>query len=353
MRTEDLEYVVSVFKGENPKEEADWYATTGFLFAHRIAGLFYNRAKALSLKLPAKMDKTLQECYETQKRKVEFMREQIKEIADGLRADSCAYILLKGSVLSNIADDDIRIYADGERVSNDIDLLVKSDEISAVCKALCELGFVQGVYDASEQKIREFSRMEIVKRRMNRGEVAPFVKLTGNQEMPFVEVDINFSLGNTPQEGIELLSFMVDSGREYHGKADIRIVEEELFFLHLIMHQYKESRLLFMVERGKDLDLYKLTDIYYLYKANVMNLEKLKELVKKFALENAVGVVLSQVGEIFADNELLTLAKQYGNVQPIVIDYENKKAYRWTKTIKERMCRFNAKDYLEEVEYVD
>ena len=40
MRESSLEYVISILKGERPKAEAEWYETLGFMYAHRIAGLF-------------------------------------------------------------------------------------------------------------------------------------------------------------------------------------------------------------------------------------------------------------------------------------------------------------------------
>ena len=92
-----------------------------------------------------------------------------------------------------------------------------------------------------------YSRLEILKRRMNRGETAPFLKTTGDSETPFIEIDINFSLGNIPGEKEGLLSEMITTGKVYRGKVCMRVADEELFFLHLIMHQYKESCLYFMV----------------------------------------------------------------------------------------------------------
>lgn len=123
-------------------------------------------------------------------------------------------------------------------------------------------------------------------------------KKTGNTEFPFIEVDINFSLGNTPSEGSALLREMIENSVEYNGKVPMKVPDGALFFLHLIMHQYKESCLMFMVERNKDLDLYKLADIYYLLKADVLDYERLEMLVKRHSLNQEVGTVLKQVGEI-------------------------------------------------------
>lgn len=350
MTEEDLKFIVCVLKGQDTGIQPNWYSVLGFLFCHRIAGLFYSRAKKNEVELPKKIEKILLEIFEKQKRKISFMRKELAIISEKLISINAAHVVLKGGLLSNISEDDEMIYDDGERISNDIDILVKPDGIDAVGKALSELGFLQGCYNAEQNKIDEFSRLEIVKRRMNRGEVAPYVKLTGEEEFPYIEVDINFSLGNTPGEGKELLAQMVNNSAVYYGKVKLKVSEQELFYLHLIMHQYKESCLLFMTQRGKDLDLYKLADIYYIFKSDVLDIDLLNKYIVSYGVEQEVGSVLQQVGEVFMDSQLIELSQKYKHEQPKVIDYDNKKVYAWEATIRERICNFKTGKYLKEVE---
>lgn len=345
MTEKELLYVTEVLKGKEPQElPDDWYVLIGFLQSHRVGGLFYSRAKAAGISLPKKAEKVLRETYEKQKRRVQFLRGYISELSEGLRKAQAEYVFLKGSVLANLSEKEI--YADGERASEDIDLLVKPDGTERVENVLRELGYIQGEYDAAENTVKRYSRIEIVKRRLNRGETAPYIKLTGNREIPFVEADINFSLGNTPQDGQALLAETVCSGREYAGKVSLRVPDAELFFLHLIMHQYKESCLYFMAERGKDLELYKLADIFYLIKAEAYGMEKTDKVVGRHKTGDRLGAVLQQVGEVFDDEEILRMAERYGRAQPDVLDYEGKKRYTWTAPVRERIRRFDALRYL-------
>ena len=351
MTEKDLRYVILVLKGEKPKNLPNWYTLLGFLFSHRIAGLFYKRAQKCGVNLPKKVENLLKLTFEQQKRKVNFMRNELSHITQKLSKSKVPYMLLKGSVLSNLNEKDKKIYFDGERISNDIDLLCQQDGITAISKALYELGFVQGVYDYDSDMIKKFSRLEIVKRRMNRGEIAPFVKKTENPEFPYIEVDINFSLGNTPLEGATLLKDMVMETVEYKGKVLMRIPNIELFFLHLIMHQYKESCLLFMVEHNKDLDVYKLADIYYLFKTYTLDFEYLESMIKKYSLYQEIGTVLKQVGEVFIDDEIVKYANKFNSFSPFIVDYENKKNFKWSGTVFQRLCSLDSKRYLSEVNY--
>lgn len=351
MTKENMSFIVSVLKGYNPNKEPDWFEIIGFLFSHKIAGLFYNKAKLLGISMPKKVDFLLRDIFDKQARSVACKRKYINEISNELACCEARYVFLKGSVLANMRFDTKYIYTDGERVSNDIDILVYPSNITAISNVLRNMGFVQGRYDRSSKAIIEFPRAEILKRRMTRGEVAPFVKLTGNAEFPFVEIDVNFSLGNTPEEGQALLHAIIDSasGRECKNGMRIPIPANEMFFAHLIMHQYKESCLYFMVQRSKELDVYKLADMYYLLKNNVIDLNILGSIVQQYSIADRAGVVLRQVGEVFDDVRILQLAEQYGGEQPLVIDYENKKQYVWQADISERIRAFSAVDYLKEV----
>ena len=75
--------------------------------------------------------------------------------------------------------------------------------------------------------------------------------------------------------------------------------------MQLLLHQYKESRTLFMVNKGKDLDLYKLADIYYYWHSGLVNTEELERLLREHKAEAAAGAVLGQVGRVFRDEDML------------------------------------------------
>ncbi|MDE7396080.1 MAG: nucleotidyltransferase family protein [Clostridiales bacterium] len=348
MTEESLRYVTEILKGHQSSTEADWYEVSGFLVCHKIAGLFYHRAQTAMVSLPGKAEWNLREVFCKQQRRAEFMRLQIKEISDALLRANAEHAFLKGSVMCNVPFANRLLYIDGERTSNDIDLLVKPTGITAVSNVLKDMGFVQGRYDAKEKKIIPFSRAEILMRRMNRGEVAPFVRQTENAEIPFTEVDLNFSLGNTPNADEELLCDMIDSSTVQSGKVPMKTLVPELFFLHLVMHQYKESCLHFMVARNKDLELYKLADMYYLIATHAFNQTAVQTFVRKYRLEEPFGAVLHQVGEIFDDDEIRLWAKEYICHQPQVIDYDTRKRYVWTASVRERVKAFSTECYLKE-----
>lgn len=348
MTEASVNYVIDVLKGIKPLIEPEWFEVLGFLECHRISGLFYSKSKELEINLPHKIDKILNQIFKVQKRRVEILSGNVKEISAKLLKDQVKHVFLKGSVFNNV-NNILGLYQLGERTSNDIDILVNSEEITKISHSLKELGFIQGKYDEDSNAIIPFSRKEILERRMNRGEVAPFIKLTNNPEVPFIEVDVNFSLGNTPDDDIKLLDYMIDNSLIINDKFHLTVLDNELFLIQLIMHQYKEATLYFMVSRSKDIDLYKLADIYYLFKNKAFKKIKFKELSKKFKLSQKIGFVLNQVAEVFDDNELKKYAANFKFKEPLIIDYDDKKEYQMTASTRFRLKVFNSKSFLLEV----
>lgn len=340
MYNNGFNYLIDILKGKFSSNTPNWYEILGFLELNKVAGLFYKKSKKLNIKLPIKVEKHLKMVFEKQKRRVELLRDSIKEISKSLIEGDVEHVFLKGSIFSN-TNTELAIYEDGMRNSNDIDILVKSNSIDKVANVLRNLGFIQGFYDEENNNIIPFSRKEILTRRMNRGEVAPFVKLTDNMEIPYVEVDINFSLGNTPSEYIDLLNYMVDNRVLHHRDFDIYGLDNELFYIHLLMHQYKEATLLFMVKRNKDIDLYKLLDLYYLFTLKTFSKTRFRALITKFNIKHKVGLVLLQVAEVFNDIKLKEYANKLKPEVEIIIDYENNRKYRFLSSIKERVQSFD------------
>ena len=351
MKGRTLEYVVKVLKGEEWQGYyPESYETIGFLIAHRIAGLFYSR-KPSWVRFPPKMEKILSREYENQARRVRFMRRYLRELSSALEESGTEHIFLKGSVLSNAMGRGGRpaFYGPGERSSNDIDILVRSENLTEVSEILKRLGYVQGRYDPESRRIQGFERSEILSRRMNRGETAPFLKLTGNSEIPYIETDINFSLGATPSEYIGLREELLCGRKKYEGKIGLYSASETAFFIHLLLHQYKESRTMFMVGKGKDLDLYKLADIYYYWHSGQVKMEELERQLRENGAEEAAGAVLGQVGRVFHDEDMLLAAGEYGKIVPEVTDYIQNKKYRWTADERMRLCNADTRYLLEEI----
>jgi hypothetical protein len=379
MERSNLKYILDILQGLKLEEEiTDWYSVLGFLELNKVSGYFYNRIKETEVKIPQNINRKLNNIVNIQTERNKQMCEWIEKISKQAENTGLKYAFLKGSLLNNAnlklpkmdKDDVIKyprlstyweyyktltFYRDGERVSNDIDILIKPKDITEITKLLKGMGFVQGYYDFTNNRIVELDRKEIIMRRMNRGETAPFLKQLDSAVLPFIEVDLNFSIDYLPTGNEQLLNTMLDNTILYESalKSNIRSLTPEHFLTHLIMHQYKESVVYSMVMRNKDLELYKLLDIYIFLTNEIIDKGKFIKTVDENNLNKPCIHVLQTVSELFNQLSINSLIKELNpgneNFTEAVIDPENKdKKYIWTKNVLERLLCFNKANFLSE-----
>lgn len=378
MKTE-LKFILDVLqeKPSMPDKNFDWYFILGFLELNKISGYFFNKTKEFDLRLPQSVERKLSQILKVQAERNIFIRKYIQDISDELRYEKIRYAFLKGSVMSNtnfrfseksfscmaLPEQSVQVYRqqadesfyeDGERISNDIDLLVEQKDITVLSEILKRMGFVQGYYNFREGRVVSLSRTEILSRRMNRGETAPFILKTENTIVPFIEVDINFSLDYLPNSHGEMLHSILKDSISYAGKIKdgIRSLQADDFFLHLVMHQYKESILYSMVQRNKDSELYKLLDMYLFIKKGYIELSNLYNKIRKYDLDKPVYSVMKEVSEVFndflfSDYEYMFRTDNYKNADE-VIDPPTGKKYIWGNSLAERLEHFGKEQFLHE-----
>lgn len=361
MREADLKYITDVLQDRpNEGKDVDWYSVLGFLKLNRIGGYFYGKVRKDGISVPVSIIKLLSALADSQERRNRMMGERIKEISIALEVTGISYAVLKGGFLShsNFSQESIfcgPFYGAGERISNDIDILISPRDIGKAEDALVSLGYIQGYYDAQRKKVRETSRREILDRRMNRGETVPYQLITGDALLPHIEVDINFSLDYLPTGTEEILESMLNGTRLYASDCgEIRSLEQTDFLIHLILHQYKEMRLYWMVERGKDLELYKLLDIYLLLRK--IDRKTLMTRVIRYGIENQANVVLKCVQEVFESAEIFDCAdvipRESIPAERVLELGRKNREYEWTIGVRERLLYFNHTTFLKEVREV-
>ncbi len=380
MRKEDFDYVLGVLQEtrETCPKAPDWYGIVGFLELNRVAGYFYCRAKEQGIRLPQGVERRLYQTLRVQKERNLLMRAHIQQISDALKARKIPFAFLKGSVLSNAnlwmseraiacaaqiphtalryrEESRITFYGLGERVSNDIDILVRPEDLGIVAHALKDMGFVQGTYDASREKIVEFGREEILLRRMNRGETAPFLLKSDCAALPFVEVDVNFSLDHLPSGNTEAVKEFLSDAFDYAGpiRGGIPGLSRRDFFLHLIAHQYKESTQYSMVLRNKDTELYKLLDLYLFLKRGYVGLDDVRIGAKKYNLERETYSVLGTLSQVFGGLKLEGVLKNFcpsDAEEEKIHDPATNARYVWKKNLLDRFLCYEKSGFLKEAE---
>ncbi len=205
-------------------------------------------------------------------------KQHLKCVANILVDFDKNYSLLKGSFLST------NIYSEGQRVSNDIDILISSENVSALQKLLFNNGFIQG-HLLNSNEIRSATRKEIIDAKMNFGQTFPFVKIVEN--VPLV-IDINFSMDyKMPSEKNLITEILANSEYATFEDVKFKVLNPIDFIIHLSCHLYKEATTYDWVIRRKDLMLYKFCDINVFVRKYGSNeyFSNLVKQIKRYKLE--------------------------------------------------------------------
>jgi len=228
----------------------------GALCLNRMGGIGYlNMRRLKGLKVSKEFRWTMEAVYNDNLRKYELLLRDVGILSEIFSKSTFAYALLKGAYLSTM------LYPKGCRVSNDIDILVQEEDLSRCTGLLAEGGFVQGQY-VRGKGIIPATRREIVMARMNYGETVPFFKVVDDEA---IMVDINFSLDYKPEES-GIVRKMLQRTRKVAGPSgEFVTLDRADFMIQLCCHLYKEATTIDWVMTGRDLLLYKFSDIYVFF----------------------------------------------------------------------------------------
>lgn len=210
--------------------------------------------------------------------------DQMKEV---LHAYQDRYVMLKGALLC-------RTYPEGYRTANDIDLLVRPQDVTMIGEALQKAGFRQGHIRGGA--FIPANRSEIIASKMLRGETVPYIFEIGLPHMPYIEVDVNFSLDykNGPTELLN--SMLCDS----IVMNDMPVFNKSDFFIHLCCHLYKEAAALPWVAMKRDMTLYKYADIYMLLdEMSDDERSRMAKRAEKLGLAKVCAFAIMQTADLF------------------------------------------------------
>lgn len=326
-------------------EGAATSSVLGLLFANRMAGVAYHVLEKCDLlgKVEREFRNSLRNAATLNERMNRDYFENEKALASLLETCEVKYALLKGAYLCHW-------YPRGCRTSNDVDVLVKTCDISKIAEKLKGAGFRQG--HIRNGHFTPATRNEIVESKMTRGETVPFIKEVGYPFLRYLEVDLNFSLdyknGNS-----ELLERML--GRTIYRTIDsmrIRTLDSCDFILHLCSHLYKEATTYAWIQMKRDMTFYKYCDIYAMIHDLTENqyaelVERAHENGQEKELAYCMFGLKSFWGDVFESFEAPYLSKE--DLDYIVVP-EKKKTYCYNITdFRERFFEEDRQKFLQEV----
>lgn len=332
--------------------EAATPTVLGQLFFNRMQAVAYGTLNKHGLlgKTNREFRNSLSSAYEQNLKKNESFFGCVQYIEEVLSACQCKYAMLKGAYLC-------KCYPDGYRTSNDIDLLVHPKDVSEIGETLLKAGFKQG--NIRDGKFVPATRREIIESKMMRGETVPYIKKVNLPWMPFLEIDINFSLDYKPGDTDVLTQMLDNSTVEEINGVRIPTLRNDDFFIHVCSHLYKEATTLPWVEMMRDMTMYKYCDIYMLLSdAPKEQIDCLFNRAKELGTEKVCAFAVVQMSRLFYFDNVyaVAVAKEILGRNPMfihtVFSPKEKKEYVFTqKDIEKRFFADNRRMLLQEVKY--
>ena len=308
-------------------------AVLGHLFFNRMAATAFDilRSRGMLGKLNREFRNSLQNAYLQNVERNESFFHCLKLLSSILEEHKNKYAMLKGAMLCGF-------YPRGYRTSNDVDLLVAPEDISAIGKTLIKAGFRQGHIRNGE--FTPADRREIIDSKMNRGETVPYILDVKLPFMRYLEVDINFSLdykNSDPNTIRQMLQRAID----FRIADDVRIrtLGHTDFFIHLCAHLYKEATTLPWVKMNRDLTLYKFCDIYMeLCILSNPDIDNVFKRAKEMGVADICACVILWTEQLIPANNThgIEVAKAQlsdkEDLPELVFDPAGKKQYRYTES---------------------
>lgn len=277
-------------------EPLDFPWVLGQILYNRMGGVAYYTLQKCGLlsKCSREFRNVLRSMYNSYAEQAESFVAAREELAAILQGLPFPYALLKGGLLCGR-------YPRGLRTSNDFDILIGARDISALSQRMKAGGFAQG--SIRNEKFIPATRTEIVSSRMNRGETVPFIKPVDLPQMPFCEVDLNFSLDYKAKQETDAVARLLSGvcPRIQTGAGPIYTLCPADFLIHLCVHLYKEATVINWVEMGRDLSLYKFCDLYLLITEELDEALswELTAKIEEYGLEKACAYALLHTRELF------------------------------------------------------
>ena len=262
----------------------------GGLILNRIVGIAYEKIPFGRLnKENRKVLSVIKQYYENE---YDCFVDKLKFVSGLLVNAAFDYAFLKGAFLNPF------VYKRGQRISNDIDILVNSEDVCSIQDCFFKAGFIQGHCDESGHIIPA-SRREVVNSRLNNGETIPFLRYYNNE---LVEVDLNFSLDFKAYDSECNVSSMLKNTCEFRdGNMTIRTLSLTDFLIHLCCHLYKEASTYDWLINRRDLMLYKFCDInMFVHKyGDIKFFEKLYMKIIQYGVQKEIYYSLLFGAEIY------------------------------------------------------
>lgn len=315
------------------------------MFEHRVATFVYHNLVRFNLKhkISRKYRHVLDIYVHNVAERYSELNKIIEQLFEFFQKANVSPVVLKGTMLNET------LYKEfGPRYCNDIDLLVKENELDHVCNILKSTGFTQGFYVSKDDRIVPATRKQEIFQKMTTHEVVGFLKRLSNPVYGVVSVDVQFDIFSRSKN----MRRYVDLGHlfdhlecvETGAGVSLNTLKAEHNILQLAAHIYSDAVRIPDILSGKDGELYKYTDLYefVIAKRDQVDWIAFASQLVDMGISDIVYFACHHTEQLFGQfvpSELMTMIKpekldilnQYG--------FEEEKHFTWELSFPDRFFR--------------
>lgn len=323
------------------KEMLNWNILWIQAIRNKTLGILYTNIEKYNLqnKIPERFLKNARFFYLGNTEKNKVLLKEYQNIAVQFEKAGIDFAPLKGIALLKDVYTDI-----GARELSDIDILANKLDASKIHEILTESNFVNGRFDSSTKKIKNYDQVYKKLWKMKMNTLLPYVKKVTSSYLDCIKIDISINLDIGLKQ-----DFVSDFlKRRKGGRLDYCD-----FFIHMCCHLYKEATNAEWIYQSKDLNIIKFCDIrefYLLHKEKVCT-ETLIKRTKNTEIEAAIFYTLFYLKELYNDGYEDGILQKL-SVEKSIVDLYGKnnfdKERSFKKTFAERLFAESNRDELDD-----
>lgn len=297
---DDIQYIY------NTVNEGFNYSNFLYYCIHnRVAPLVWRNFSILDLsnKLEGNIKRAFISIYEYIKHKNIILYKEINRVNTAFEQKKIKAILLKGAILAPIIYGDIAL-----REFGDVDYLVQYEDIKKVEETLADLGYIQGKYSSTQNKVIPASRVEIIHKKKHTHELVEFLKIDDNNPDIVHMIDINHAIfwkGRKNKFSFDTVKIFENANRIKLMDSYVYNMDIESQLIQLCAHLYSEAVFFLWDEhwiRNKaEVSLYRFCDIYEIIKKEKIDWKRFRELVEQNNVEEPVEYCFSCINILFGN----------------------------------------------------
>jgi hypothetical protein len=212
------------------------------------------------------------------------------------------YIITKGIYASKTAYID-----EGYRRSDDLDVIIKREDYSKVKEILHTYGYIQGIYNSTTKTVKEFSRQQELFYLSYTQQSAPFLKETGNDLVPVVNLDLNFHIFWNESDTWDISKLLSNSQIFNYKGFKVKTFQDEYMLLHMCLHAYFDMNSVYILYKSYAYRLKYFADIYGFIKRLKISWDRFRSICIDYKVEKYIMYILYYTALVFQDESLLTI----------------------------------------------